>query len=225
MKKSIVLMIVGLGFSVFTGCQKTGDTWDNVKTAGRYLNRSIDALIGKDYDSQMLSDSGDFRGPGNEEFVPLMDEDLKTQFRTTDMAIAQPKHAPGEHGIPAMYQFKEPSGQLNSIFRNMNFDTDDHVLRNHEDLVLIQKISEYMKKHPNAYLSVEGHTDERASAAYNMALGTRRANHIRVLLIKNGVDFNRIYTISYGKEKPAAHGHAEDAWRENRRVQYKLYHK
>jgi peptidoglycan-associated lipoprotein len=58
-----------------------------------------------------------------------------------------------------------------------------------------------------------------------MALVTRRANHVRVLLIKQGVDFNRIYTISNGKEKPLAQGHSPDAWKRNRRCEYKIYHK
>ena len=58
-----------------------------------------------------------------------------------------------------------------------------------------------------------------------MALGTRRANHIRVLLIKQGVDFNRIYTVSYGKEKPLANGSSREELKQNRRAEFKIYKK
>jgi peptidoglycan-associated lipoprotein len=87
----------------------------------------------------------------------------------------------------------------------------------------IQKIATYLKKNPSIYLNIEGHCDERASAAYNMALGLRRANHVRVLLIKQGIDFNRIYTVSHGKEKPKSLGHAEEALSQNRRAEFKIY--
>jgi peptidoglycan-associated lipoprotein len=72
---------------------------------------------------------------------------------------------------------------------------------------------------------IEGHTDERASASYNLALGMRRANHIRQLLVKNGVSLNRIYTVSRGKEQPFALGHTPDDWKQNRRGEFKIFEK
>ena len=110
-----------------------------------------------------------------------------------------------------------------SIFKMINFETDEHIVREKKDLLSVQNIANYMKKNPNAYLIIEGHCDERASAAYNMALGTRRANHVRVLLIRQGINFNRIYTVSHGKEKPLALGHAPQDWQENRRSEFKIY--
>ncbi len=89
----------------------------------------------------------------------------------------------------------------------------------------MQHISAYLKKHPNAYLLIEGHTDERASASYNLSLGMRRANHLSAVLVKNGVDLNRIYTVSRGKENPLALGHSQEDWKQNRRAEFKLYEK
>lgn len=218
-------LIVFLGIISLVGCQKTGEsTWENMKTAGRYMNRGIDSLCGKEYDSCALASEEDFLGPKEDQFIPLSEKDLKVKYRS-DMAVSQPKLQPGEKGsgLPAMHKFSDPSKNIANIFQKMHFETDDHVVRKQDDLINIQKISQYLKKNPNMYLSVQGHCDERASAAYNMALGTRRSNHVRVLLIKNGVDFNRIYTVSHGKEKPIAMGHNSVDWIENRRAEFKVF--
>ncbi len=221
MKKLINLGFILILFT-FTSCEKSNPTWENVKTAGRYIQKSIDSLWGKDYDSEWVKNESDFYGPDDDEFIPLNEKDLKTDS-SYDKAIAQPKKSPGESGsgIPGFSNFKNPRNA--SIFRKVHFSTDDHVLRSKDDFLTVQKIATYLKRHPKTYLCIEGHTDERASAAYNMALGTRRANHIRVLLIKQGVDFNRIYTISHGKEKPITLGHSAYDWKQNRRGDFRIY--
>ena len=83
----------------------------------------------------------------------------------------------------------------------------------------------YLKRHKNTYIFIEGHCDERASEAYNLSLGTRRANYIRNVLIKYGVNPQQIYTASYGKERPEELGHGQKVWAKNRRVAFKIYNK
>lgn len=203
---------------LLVGCQKSSNlAWENIKTAGKYFGKGIGALWGKGDGS---GEGGDFLGPVDAEYIPLDEKDLNSF--STDISAPKPKLVPGK-GIPGIDSFASPIGELASILKMLHFETDDHVVRKKDDLVAIHKISEYLKKNKNIYLSVEGHCDERASAGYNMALGARRANHVRVLLIKQGVDFNRIYTVSHGKEKPLVLGHSEDDWRRNRRVEFKVY--
>ncbi|MDY6407354.1 MAG: peptidoglycan-associated lipoprotein Pal [Pseudomonadota bacterium] len=76
--------------------------------------------------------------------------------------------------------------------------------------------AEWLRKNPRALIVIEGNCDERGTTEYNFALGERRANAARRYLIANGVDSNRIRTISYGKEKPVATGSNEEAWAKNR---------
>jgi peptidoglycan-associated lipoprotein len=184
-------------------------------------------MCGKSYDSCQLASDDDFLGPVNEEYIPLSEEDLKMQYQLGDAAYPQPQLSPGEagSGIPNLQNFTPPSAQLSSLFQTIHFATDDHIIRNRHDMAVIQRMANYLKKHAGVYVCIEGHCDERATAAYNMALGTRRSNQVRVLLIKNGVDFNRIYTVSYGKEKPASLSHDEAAWKENRRAEFKIFEK
>jgi peptidoglycan-associated lipoprotein len=90
---------------------------------------------------------------------------------------------------------------------------------------IIDGIAAYMKNHPNVYVSVVGHCDERASEAYNLALGTRRSNYVRTLLIQRGVNKERVHSSSYGKEQPVDLGHSPSAWARNRRAEFKIYEK
>ncbi|NGX33863.1 MAG: Peptidoglycan-associated lipoprotein [Candidatus Anoxychlamydiales bacterium] len=223
MKKIFNLFFIAT-LLVLTSCERSSNTWENVKTAGRYLQKGVNSLWGKDSNSYWVQSEEDFKGPDEEDFIPLNEQDLKSGFSKSDKNFSQPKENFGEGGLPGFDNFKTPS-HLAAIFKKVYFQTDDHVLRDKEDLIIIQKISNYMKNNPNVYLCAEGHCDERASAAYNMALGTRRSNHLRVLLIKHGIDFNRIYTVSYGREKPITIGHTSQDWHLNRRGEFKIFEK
>lgn len=211
-------LLIGLVLGT-TSCGKSNSSWEDVKTAGRYMNKGIHSLWGDNTDSRLIANEDDFVGPNEKDYIPLEDSDLDSQYSSNESAIAQPKSAISKN-LANLERFKAPSQSLASIFQTLHFDTDDHVVRTREDLVGVAKIANYLKKNPKASLLIEGHTDERASAAYNMALGMRRANHIRVLLIKQGVDKSRVFTVSCGKEKPLAAG--ANMYHLNRRAEFKI---
>ena len=213
-------------FLLSTGCQKSsGAVWEDTKTVGRYINRKGKLLWKKDIDSKLIESEEDFRGPSEEEFVALQDDDLKVQ--QAELIVAQPKETPGQAGspIPSISQFQKPSKDLSSIFTALHFNTDQHIPKDQEDYAALDRVSTYLKSHPEVYIFVEGHCDARASEAYNLALGSRRANTIRNLLIKRGVNSNQVYTISFGKEMPKDPGHTKAAWATNRRAEFRIYHK
>ena len=70
-------------------------------------------------------------------------------------------------------------------------------------------------------ITVQGYTDDRGTAEYNLALGDRRANSVRSYLINLGVQERRLKTVSYGESDPAVQGQNEAAWAMNRRVTFK----
>jgi peptidoglycan-associated lipoprotein len=98
----------------------------------------------------------------------------------------------------------------------IHFDYDKSVVKASE-VGKLQPVIAALKAAPQNHLEVEGHCDERGTEEYNRALGERRALAIRAQLIKSGIAPNRISTISYGEDKPAALGHDEAAWARNRR--------
>lgn len=84
---------------------------------------------------------------------------------------------------------------------------------------LIKHHGKYLALNKSASVRVEGHTDERGTREYNVALADRRAQSVKRLLLFQGAAASQITIISYGEEKPVATGHDESAWRQNRRVE------
>src|SRR6218665_1983242 len=70
-----------------------------------------------------------------------------------------------------------------------------------------------------ARVVLEGHTDERGTREYNMALGERRAKAVQRYLVLQGVSPAQLELVSYGKERPVATGSDEQSWAQNRRVE------
>ena len=83
---------------------------------------------------------------------------------------------------------------------------------------LVQAHARYLVEHPSTRLTVQGHTDERGSAEYNLALGQRRSDSVKQAMNVLGASDKQIDTVSFGKEKPKALGHDEDSWAQNRRT-------
>lgn len=238
MKKKSILRKTGLiqstlllsALLLLGGCAGSSSVlWEDTKTVSRHIKRKGQRLWNREEDSRMIESASDFYGPDAEEFIPLKEEDLNNW--KGEACIPQPKEMLGSDGtpmhglMPSIEQFRSPSDDLAQLFRNVHFNTDEHVPADKEDYQLLLRIAEHLKEHKEIYLSLSGHCDERASEAYNLALGTRRANSVRSLLVKGGVGPDRIYTISFGKELPLDPGHNQKAWAKNRRVEFKIFTK
>jgi peptidoglycan-associated lipoprotein len=99
------------------------------------------------------------------------------------------------------------------------FDFDSSALSPMSQEVL-QRKADWMNENMDATVIVEGHCDERGTAAYNLALGERRADAAKEFLVNLGVSADRVTTISYGEEKPVDPGQNEEAWAKNRRAHF-----
>jgi len=127
---------------------------------------------------------------------------------SAEPAEAMPKEEPKE-------QPKDPLEEGLLAQRVVYFDFDSSVI--HDDsMSMLRAHAEYLSGN-GTNLTLEGHADERGTREYNLALGERRADAVRRVLLANGVAANQIKVVSYGEERPAALGHNEDAWALNRR--------
>lgn len=79
--------------------------------------------------------------------------------------------------------------------------------------------ADYLIRKPSVSIRLEGHTDERGTRGYNLALGERRGNSVKRFLTAEGVFDDQITVVSYGEERPAELGHDEEVWSLNRRVE------
>ena len=101
------------------------------------------------------------------------------------------------------------------------FDYDRHVVRPSER-VKIEEVAAYLKGALDNKLMIDGHCDERGTEEYNRSLGERRALALREYLMKLGVGGDRVFTRTYGEDRPAVEGHDEAAWSKNRRGEFIL---
>ena len=107
----------------------------------------------------------------------------------------------------------------NSILakRSAFFDFDKSAVKD-ADKPMVQAHGQYLAANAARKVVVEGNADERGSSEYNLALGNRRAESVKKMLIVSGAKADQISTASFGEEKPRATGHNEAAWSQNRRA-------
>ena len=107
----------------------------------------------------------------------------------------------------------------NSILANRSafFDFDKSAIKP-ADKPMVQAHGQYLASKAERKVVVEGNADERGSSEYNLALGNRRADSVKKMLVVSGAKASQISTASFGEEKPRAAGHNEAAWSQNRRA-------
>jgi peptidoglycan-associated lipoprotein len=119
----------------------------------------------------------------------------------------------GSTAIPgSIADFKQTSGGDTVLFAYDSYEVDDAAKS------ILGRQAEWLARYPAVKVTVEGHTDERGTREYNLALGDRRANAAKNFLAAQGVSPSRLATISYGKERPVADGSDEAAYAQNRRA-------
>jgi peptidoglycan-associated lipoprotein len=109
---------------------------------------------------------------------------------------------------------RDPNSILSK--RSVFFDFDSFVVSD-QYRPLVEAHGRYLAGNRTARATVQGHTDERGSREYNIALGQRRADAIKRMMTLLGAQDMQVETVSFGKEKPRNPGHDEAAWAENRR--------
>jgi peptidoglycan-associated lipoprotein len=122
----------------------------------------------------------------------------------TGNAVAAPTIAPGSEEDLAK-----------NVGDRVLFAFDKSVLSS-DDKGTLDRQAAWLAKYTNVNVQIAGNCDERGTEEYNIALGQRRANAARDYLVAKGTATGRITTISYGKDRPTALGHDEQAWAQNR---------
>jgi len=154
---------------------------------------------------------------------------VKSEGAQAPSAAAPVEEAPVKEAPPAATPAAPPAEapgvavteEKLSQFDDVRFDFDKSVVRE-DGRKTCGVVADYLKKHPQAKMLIEGHCDERGTAEYNMALGERRATAVMTYLVSLGVPKSALSTVSFGKEKPLDPGHNEEAWAKNRRAHFVL---
>jgi peptidoglycan-associated lipoprotein len=157
----------------------------------------------------------------------ILEESLDSNMNLTDLNQTEQSTIPNKQSNPFLnpnnnYKLKNNSdenfilaGKLEDIF----FDFDQHKIDKSAKEILV-KNAEWMKKNPSLEFQLVGHCDERGTNNYNIALGERRSFDVKKELAILGINTDKLFTISYGEEKPVCVEGKEICWSKNRRVQF-----
>jgi len=107
----------------------------------------------------------------------------------------------------------------NAALKDVYFDFDKYDIRP-ADTKILDAGAAWLKTNARGLLLIEGHTDERGTPEYNLALGERRAKAAMSYLTALGVQANRISIVSYGEEHGVCQDHSEGCWAKNRRAHF-----
>lgn len=233
-KVAFATIIISLSASI--GCKRSSDeVWNDSKTAGRHVKRGAKTMGGKQGTSKQVQSSAEFSENGSrygqpDDFVAFEDDPDQLKLSMDgSQNILPPQETPGEMGssIPGIEAFKDPSHdpELSMIFEHVHYDYNSSLIKGDENIRILQRIADYMRSHPNVFIFIEGHCDKRGPSAYNFALGANRSNSARNMLVADGISQDRIFTISYGKERLLFEEDGDDFQNLNRRCQFKVYEK
>jgi peptidoglycan-associated lipoprotein len=150
--------------------------------------------------------------------VACASEQAKQAPVATAAAAPKSTQGPGTQSVAPKPVAANPLTDPNSMLakRSVFYDYDSYAVRP-EFRPLVEAHAGYVKQHPGSSVIVEGNGDERGSREYNLALGQRRADSVKKLMVLLGDSERQIETVSFGEEKPRAAGHDEAAWAQNRR--------
>lgn len=115
---------------------------------------------------------------------------------------------------------RRSAGELTAVLtQKVYFDFDRDNLREDARATLDAKVP-ILEANPGVTVAISGHTDERGTAEYNLALGQRRAAQVKRYLTSKGIDDARLTTQSLGDSQPAVQGTDESAYQQNRRAEF-----
>ncbi|HEY9226934.1 MAG TPA: peptidoglycan-associated lipoprotein Pal [Gemmatimonadaceae bacterium] len=108
-----------------------------------------------------------------------------------------------------------------TLMTAVHFEFDQSDLRAEDKAILDAKVP-ILQANAGVMIRIAGHTDERGSDEYNLALGQRRAASVKAYLVQHGIPETRIETVSFGEERPVAQGAEEGAFSQNRRAEFEI---
>ena len=108
-----------------------------------------------------------------------------------------------------------------AVAKIVSYDFDKDEIRDDQKASLDAKIP-VLQANPLLKIRIAGHTDERGSDEYNLALSQRRAASAKRYLVSRGITADRIETVGFGEERPVDSGNTEGAWTKNRRAEFEI---
>jgi len=151
-----------------------------------------------------------------EDRSPSTQQPIKPAPKTVEAQPVVPAQVDPGTALGLDPSLKDPNSILSK--RLIFFDYDSNLVKE-EFRPVVAAHAKYVSQNAKAKMMIQGHTDERGSREYNLALGQRRADAVKQMMSVLGAEGSRVETVSYGEEKPRAQGTSEAAYADNRRAE------
>ena len=149
--------------------------------------------------------------------TPLNETPAPVESRT-GAAVTPAGNSNAQSRVVPVDVAKTDTTALTNLPRIVYFDFDSYVVKD-EFRGTVEANAKVLSADRKKKVAIEGHTDERGSREYNLALGQRRAEAVAKQLALLGANGTQVEAVSYGEERPAEPGHDEAAWAKNRRAE------
>lgn len=199
--KTFLALLAGVMMFALSACSSSNTTTED----GEF----IDGASGSGYESDLagdvlVEDTLGYEGMGG---------DSVTQIGQDGSLIIGDPNASQDALYDPSFSGPQALRENNTVY--FKYDSDQI---QEEYISVMQAHAQYLRNNPDSRIIIEGHTDERGTPEYNIALGERRARAVARYMQNLGVDVNQLSIVSYGEEKPLDPGHAEANWKKNRRA-------
>jgi peptidoglycan-associated lipoprotein len=200
--------------------QTTTLSWNSSNATGINIDNGIGTVeaSGSRIISPRVSTTYKATATGADGSVKIAEVRVTVEEPKKEIDILTPKEKQPKEKEPKE-EPKEPPPpiELKDIF----FGYNQYDIRDDARTSLLANVR-LLKDNPTVRITIEGHCDERGSEKYNLALGDRRAIAAKDFLTAQGIESDRIDTISFGKESPFCEDHNEECWQLNRRAFFKV---
>jgi len=192
------------------GCPDPDNDLDTV------LDEKDHAADGRD----CKNDPEDPDGFEDDDGCPEPDNDKDTVVDLEDQCPNEPGVVGGDKpGCPKKPSLVIVTEKEIKITQQIHFEFDKDKIRP-ESFPILDAVGEVLQQNPKIKIEVQGHTDNKGSAAYNKNLSDRRAASVMKYLTSHGIDKTRLVSHGYGMERPIVPNDSEQNRALNRRVQF-----
>lgn len=206
-----VLIMVGLPGCSKKAVQSGGDTQSSQQALAK-----AEGTTASPSDTPLSSNYPDTSVSGHDASNGLRGLDKNPAEERVGAGVLLAKADPSSAGRQIEEIRAEQTASAAAGLRDVFFAYDSFSISD-EGRQALARDAEWIRMNSAAQLKIEGHCDERGTSAYNLVLGEKRAKAVRNYLVELGVGANRLAVVSYGKERPFCHEHAESCYAQNRR--------
>ena len=209
---TMIILLMGCGSRTSHGSHRYSKNIDKARMVAHQPTASD--LTRSNRKAGELANGEGYFPSGSETFSELLDENT---FIEEDPQFGNEQNEGGALDDYWLNRTRAEQFTANSGLEDVHFAFNSIQL-NEQAKTILRANAEWLKAHPEAEVTIEGHCDNRGTSSYNYVLGEKRALRTRSYLTGLGISSERLHVMSFGKDNPACWDPTEPCYQKNRRA-------